>query len=129
MIIRCDGNEWKPYFDDYMLMDPVSISEGELLGIDYRKRVYYKPDWLKDAERTNILVLTGLNLLPVNSDDPSEKTQVHFSRLIREKSERDEYRELGCGTGIFVLRSLLIFISFHLITHLIHSFSQDVRIC
>lgn len=110
VVVRCDGDEWKAYFDDYTLIDAVAISKSELWGIDYAKRVHFKPAWLTDAERTNTLVLTGLDRLPVRSDDPNEKTQIDFAHLARDKDEDDAYRELGIGTGIFVPRDLRTFI-------------------
>ena len=110
VVIRCDTDVWKYYFDDYALIDAVTISKSDLFGTDYSKRTYYKPNWLKDAERTNTLVLTGLNRLPVKSDNPSEITQIDFEHLIRDKNENDALLELNFGSGIFVPRDLRVFI-------------------
>ena len=110
VVVRCDTDAWKSYFDDYTLMDAVLISRSNLLGTDYQKRTYFKPAWLEDAEKTNILVLTNLDQLPVNSNDPAEKTQVDFSHLIRMKDEPDAYRELNFGSDIFVPADLQVFI-------------------
>ena len=110
VVIRCHSDEWKSYFDDYTLIDAVSIDRGDLLGIDYKNRVHFKPTWIKDAERTNILVLTRLDQVPVRSDDYTAKTQLDFAHLIRTKDEDDACRELGMGTGVFVPRDLRVFI-------------------
>lgn len=109
-VIRCDTDAWKTYFDDYTEVDAASIGRSELHGIDYVKRTHFKPLWLIDAERTNTLVLTNLDRVPVHSADPAEKTQIDFAHLIRLKDERDEYRELGSGSGVFVPQSLRVFI-------------------
>lgn len=112
VVIRCDADEWKSYIDDYTLIDAVLIDKSELIGFDYNNRVHFKPAWLKDAERTNTLVLINLDQVPVRFDsyDDTVKTQVDFSHLIREHSEDDAYRELGMCSGIFVPRSLRVFI-------------------
>lgn len=110
VVIRCDSDKWKAFFDNYTLIDAVSISRSELFGIDYSARKHFKPEWLKDAERTNTLVLIGLDQVPTRSDDLEKKTQIDFAHLIRCKDEDDAYRELGLGSGIFVPRSLRVFI-------------------
>ena len=110
VVIRCDSDKWKAYFNNYTLIDAVSISRRELFGIDYTNRKHFKPVWVKDAERTNTLVLTGLDQVPVRSDDPTVKTQYDFAHLIRCKDEDDACRELAVGSGIFVPRSLRVFI-------------------
>ena len=112
VVIRCDTDEWTAYFDDYTLIDAVLISKSELFGIDYINRVHFKPAWLKDAERTNTLVLINLDQVPVrpDADDDTVKSQMDFAHLIRDKYEDDAYRELGVGSGIFVPRSLRVFI-------------------
>ena len=110
VVIRCDTDAWKEYFSEYTIVDAVSINRSDLFGTDYVKRTYFKPEWIQEAEKTNTLVLTGLEKVPVNSDNPDEKTQYDFSHLLRDKNESDAYRELNFGSGIFVPHDLHIFI-------------------
>ena len=111
VIIQCDNDWWKKIFElsEYTLIDALKISRGDLFGTDYSKRSYYVPDWLEEARRTNIVIITNFDSIPIYSEDSNVICQRDFAHLIRASEEREEYRELNFSSGIYVPFCLRVF--------------------
>ncbi len=110
VIIRCPDDGWRAYFDEYTAIDAEGIGVYDLWGIDPETHEDFVPLWLKDAERTNTVVITHIGGLPPKAGDFYTLSQNSFAPLIRMKDEDDGTRELGFGSGKFVPKGLRVFL-------------------